>query len=223
MSRLRWKIFLFCVKHSDLYQCLHHQVVTLLKKKNYPKVFCIGDVKTGTSSLYKALGILGYRRVRLFKWGEMLNRKWIAYLDYIEDLRKKQWQPYIKDIKKYNYDVYADFPMGYDKLYQSIDKAFPNSKFILTMRDSQSFTNSFENYFKGSPWELKKPIELKQRIREFEERNKEVIEYFKNKPTKLLILNVFDGEGWTELCNFLKKPIPSKPFPHKNIGKYKKK
>jgi folate-dependent tRNA-U54 methylase TrmFO/GidA len=81
MQQLRWKIILFCVKHSNTYLNLHHKITQLLRKKNNPKVFCIGDVKTGTSSLYKALKILGYRTVRVFKWGEILNRKFDIYLE----------------------------------------------------------------------------------------------------------------------------------------------
>jgi hypothetical protein len=64
--------------------------------------------------------------------------------------------------------------------------------------------------------------ELKKRIQEFEEHNKQVIEYFKNSPSQLLVMNIIEGDGWNKLCNFLNKPIPNKPFPHKNIGRYKK-
>ena len=50
-----------------------------------------------------------------------------------------------------------------------------------------------------------------------------LIEYFKNQPSKILIFNIFKNEGWKKLCEFLDKPIPTQPFPHKNIGKYKRK
>ena len=223
MQQLRWKIILFCVKHSNTYLNIHHIIKQSLKNKNTPKVFCIGDVKTGTSSLHKALNILGYRTVRIFKWGEIFNRKFDIYLEYLEELRLQQWKPYINKIKKFNYDAYVDFPMGHDDVYKAVDKTFPDSKFILTVRDSKSFAKSFENYFKGSPWEIKKPRDLEKRVKEFKNHNKEVIEYFKNQPSKLLILNILKNEGWEELCKFLNKPIPTKPFPHKNIGKYKRK
>lgn len=29
-----------------------------------------------------------------------------------------------------------------------------------------------------------------------------------------------DGTGWPEICNFLGKPIPGRPFPHANQGRY---
>jgi len=154
MQQLRWKIILFCVKHSNTYLNLHHKITKLLKKENKPKVFCIGDVKTGTSSLHKALKILGYRTVRVFKWGEILNRKFDIYLEYLEDLRLQQWKPYINKIKNFKYDAYIDFPMGHDDVYKAIDKAFPDSKFILTVRNSKSFAKSFENYFVNLHWEF---------------------------------------------------------------------
>ena len=40
--------------------------------KNDSKVFCIGDVKTGTTTLSKALSILGYRSIQLIKRKEEL-------------------------------------------------------------------------------------------------------------------------------------------------------
>jgi hypothetical protein len=36
-------------------------------------------------------------------------------------------------------------------------------------------------------------------------------------------MNTIEGDGWEKLCNFLDKPIPQIPYPHKNIGKYRKK
>lgn len=203
MNRVPWVITSFYLFSLKYYQYLHHFIIPLIKKKNDTKVFCIGDVKTGTTSLCKALSILGYRSVRLLRGSDKPKEGWVEY------------------IKKCKYDAYTDFPIGYKNLYQEIYKEIPNSKFILTIRDKQSFEKSYVNYFRGTPIE-KKPQELKHRLRNYEERNKQVVEYFKNSPTQLLVMNVFEGDGWEELCNFLNKPIPNKPFPHKNIGRYKK-
>jgi hypothetical protein len=43
---------------------------------------------------------------------------------------------------------------------------------------------------------------------------KNVIEYFKDRPEDLLILNIFEGDGWDKLCDFLSIPVPDVPFPH---------
>lgn len=42
------------------------------------------------------------------------------------------------------------------------------------------------------------------------------------KALKILVFDVFSGDGWEKLCNFLDRPIPNRPFPHKNIGCYNK-
>ena len=131
---------------------------------------------------------------------------------------KEGWVDYIR---KFDYDAYTDYPMNERDLYQEIDKAFLKSKFILTIRDKKSYAESYINFFRGSPWEIKSTKELKQRIQAYEKRNKQVIEYFKERPSQFLVMNIIDGEGWNKLCMFLNKPIPKKPFPQKNKGRYK--
>jgi hypothetical protein len=199
-----WSLVVFYLLCFRCYQQLHHFLIPLFRKKNDPKVFCIGDVKTGTTSVSKALSILGYRSVHWPRLGVKPKDGWIQY------------------IKKCNYDAYADWPMIKGELYQEIDKEIPNSKFILTMRGKESFEKSYVNYFKGTSWEIKNPQQLKQILQKYEERNKQIIEYFKDKPSQLLVMNIIEGDGWDKLCNFLDKPIPNKPFPNKNKGKYKK-
>ena len=58
--------------------------------------------------------------------------------------------------------------------------------------------------------------DLNNRIQEYDEHNKQVIAYFKDKPSQLLVMNITEGDGWEKLCKFLNKPIPNKAFPHKN-------
>lgn len=185
------------------YQKLHHFFVQLFRKKSDYKIFCIGFYKTGTNSLSKALAILGYRS------GHLINAKHEP---------KGGWLKYIKKLK---YDAYADYPMSEKDFYKQLDKTYPNSKFILTIRDKKSFEKSYLNYFEGSPLEIKNSEELEKVIKEYEEHNKDVISYFQKNPSQLLVMDVFEGDGWEKLCGFLGKSIPEKPFPHKNKGRYK--
>lgn len=46
--------------------------------------------------------------------------------------------------------------------------------------------------------------------------NKEVIEYFKDRPKYLLVLDFTKGDKWDELCAFLGEDIPTTDFPHAN-------
>lgn len=50
--------------------------------------------------------------------------------------------------------------------------------------------------------------------------NKEVRDYFKDRPDDFLEVNWENGDGWELLCDFLGKEIPDRPFPHANKGKY---
>ena len=44
----------------------------------------------------------------------------------------------------------------------------------------------------------------------------EVIEYFKNRPDKLLVVCWEDNKGWGSICEFLNIPEPQIAFPHIN-------
>ncbi|MCX6667988.1 MAG: hypothetical protein NTV74_07140 [Euryarchaeota archaeon] len=203
MNRIPWPLIKIYLKFLRLYRILHHFFIPLFKKKSPSKIFCIGAAKTGTASLSKALSILGYRSIHFLRTHEEPKEGWIEY------------------IKKCKYDAYADAPMMFEDVYPKLDKIYPNSKFILTIRDTKSFERSFLNYF-GSQWLKKYNMDIKELVQEFEDHNKHVLDYFKDRPSKLLVMNILEGDGWEKPCKFLNKPIPKKPFPYKNIGRYKK-
>jgi hypothetical protein len=203
MNGVPWPLVNIYFKLLRVYQTLHNFFIPLFKKKNEQKVFCIGFPKTGTVSLTKALSILGYRSVHLLRAGFEPKEGWVNY------------------IKKLNYDAYADAPVRYDEVYKKLDKIYPNSKFILTLRDKDSLEKSFINFYKGSPWAVKNSKDLKIRLQRYDILNRLAFEYFKDKPDELLVMNIFEGDGWDKLCKFLNKPIPNKPFPHKNVGRYR--
>ena len=181
-----------------VYQYTYAFLIPIFKRKNSPLVFCIGDAKTGTTSLSKALGMLGYRSVHFPRAGLPPKEGWLEY------------------IKKSNFDAFANWHIMERDLYQEIDKEFPNCKFILTVREPQSYGKSFSRYFK-----LQNPQQLNQLIQQFENRNQEVMYYFKDSPSRLLVINIIDGDNWRELCTFLNKSIPDKRFPHENRWKHK--
>ncbi|OYT28020.1 hypothetical protein B6U98_05755 [Thermoplasmatales archaeon ex4572_165] len=191
-------LYFFAYKY---YQKFHHFLIPVFRKKSNNKVFCVGFWKTGTTSIYKAFNILGYRAGRLIHEGKEPKKGWIHY------------------IKKCNYDAFTDDPMSF--IYKDLDKTFPDSKFILTERNTQSFVKSYINYFKGTEFE-KTADEIDEVIEKYESYYKEVKDYFKDRADQLLVIDVIGGEGWEKLCPFLNKPTPKKPFPHKNKGRYKK-
>lgn len=207
MRKITWRIYLKSFYLILIFQRIHHFFISLKKNKKQEKIFCIGASKTGTNSIIKALKILGYRSFSFYEWPTIV---------------KKGEKAYLEKIKKSSYDVFADWPFGDGDLYKKIDKAVPKSKFILTIRGKKSLQKSWENYFKNSPRAKKRLENIKEKMEEIEKRNNEIINYFKDNKSKLLIIKIIEGEGWEKLCNFIDKEIPNRPFPHKNIGKYKK-
>lgn len=216
MTSLRWRLLTFCMAHSDVYQRLHHRVSVAVHPAQGVKVFCLGPPKTGTSSLYVALKMLGFRSVRFFMIGRIFQEDL-----YLEDLSGDGWARLISWIRECSYDAFVDYPLGLGDVYVALDRAFPGSKFILTTRDSASYAVSFRHHFQGSHLDGELTEEkLAQRIRDVEERNQAIEDYFRDRPGQLLVFNLAGGDGWPQLCAFLEKSVPDRLFPRKNVGRY---
>ncbi|MDX1640356.1 MAG: sulfotransferase [Balneolaceae bacterium] len=87
------------------------------------KIFCIGFGKTGTTSLTKAFRDIGYRVGH--------QRKVIIFM---REYAKRNFEPIIQFCK--TAQVFQDNPFGLPYTFQALDQAYPDSKFILTVRDS---------------------------------------------------------------------------------------
>ena len=158
MSSVKWRIINFLVRYLLTWsQQLKNCFFFFSKDKNNPKIFCIGNPKTGTSSLSEALRILGYKCISI---------------PFFSIWRKKSEEQYIKKLKDCNYDAFIDYPIGHENLYKKIAEIIPNSKFILTLREKKSFTKSFLNFYKGSSWMITDPKDINNKIQEFEDHNK---------------------------------------------------
>jgi len=48
----------------------------------------------------------------------------------------------------------------------------------------------------------------------YETHERNVREYFANRPKDLLIMDIVRGDGWDKLCEFLGRGLPKAPFPH---------
>jgi hypothetical protein len=87
------------------------------------KIFCIGANKTGTTSLYHEFERLGYR----------VGNQIVA-----ERLLKEYSENNFDKIIEYcqTADFFQDIPFSLPNTFKHLDKAYPNSKFILTIRNS---------------------------------------------------------------------------------------
>ena len=120
---------------------LHQTIVT---GNVYNKIFCIGLNKTGTTSLEKLLSLFG------FKIGNQPVAE-VLSLDWLIDRNADRIVRYC-----YTADAFQDAPFSFPGLYKELDKAFPNSKFILTVRSSpdewfKSLVRFHSNRFSSDP------------------------------------------------------------------------
>jgi hypothetical protein len=183
---------------------------------NQGKIFGIGLSKTGTTSLNKALELLGYT-----SWHDPRE-----LLGFDEDMNLRL----------------SGFTMTQDALtdttparfFRELDSRYPNSKFILTTRDVESWLKSCKNFWKinFNSIEDRSTIALTDKLhidlynsakfnkskfkKGYMDHTQNVLAHFKDRKNNLLVLNISDGDGWDKLCPFLNKPIPSTPFPNEN-------
>lgn len=119
-----------------------------------PKVFCVGMNKTGTTTMSKVFRMLNYRVAPQIK-------QEIA----IGDLRMKNNYQKIKSFC-WKYNFFQDLPFSQGDFYQTIDKIYPSSKFILTIRDPEKWFDSFCNfhliYYRKMGFNLKNISEVKE-------------------------------------------------------------
>lgn len=169
----------------------------------------VGFQKTGTSTLREALKIIGY------KVKDTTGRATIPIL-------KGNWKK-VQNILD-GYDAVEDTPWFY--IYKELDKLYPNSKFILTYREPESWYKSVARHIgklrapkhewlygrgKGLPKDDKENT-----LEVYNNHITEVREYFKNRPNDFLEIDFIKGDKWEKICNFLGKNIPDTIFPHAN-------
>ena len=183
------------------------------------KVFGIGLSKTGTTSLAKALNILGIRSIHFPHDDQTLA-----------ELQRGEYRLSILS----EYQGVTDTPVA--PFFAQLDQAWPGSKFILTVRDKGSWLRSaaahWHNMREGRPASDPAFLAFVDFINAcvygciyfsagrfsyaYDTHVRQVVEYFAHRPDDLLVLDICSGgAGWSELCGFLGVPVPEKiRFPH---------
>jgi len=87
------------------------------------KFFCIGRNKTGTTSLEREFRALGF----------IVGRQRTAEILCDECYARREFGPIIEYCQ--SAEVFQDVPFSLPDTFRHMDKAFPGSKFILTVRD----------------------------------------------------------------------------------------
>lgn len=179
---------------------LNPQYILQRQTKVANKVFGIGLSNTGTSSLNRALTLLGIPSIHL---------------------------PHsLSQIGKF--DGASDLPVAV--FFKELDRLYPGSKFILTIRNTRDWLKSYQLYeqrllkiYRGSPPDWLRELTIRcygqeqfnpqQWLKAYARHLKLVTEYFQSRSSDLLIFNMYGGQGWQELCDFLGCCIPKAPFP----------
>ena len=178
-------------------------------EKAKSKIIGVRFHKTGTSSLRDALHILGYTV------GDNNYKLLFSIL-------KGNFRRVLKCINRY--DAVEDNP--WPLIYKQLDKNILGCKFILTIRDEESWYESvsahlgdlrdpMHEWIYGRGKSLPKDDKYNS-IEVYRRHNEEVLNYFKQREQDLLILDFSKGDGWEKLRNFLHKEMPDVPFPHAN-------
>ena len=108
----------------------------VLANKSFNKIFCIGYNKTGTTTLEATLRLYGYslpsqqeQEIRLSK--NVYETNYTEFLNFVS-----------------KYDAFQDQPFSQGLTFVAADALFPNSKFILSVRDSDTWFQSLTSFHK---------------------------------------------------------------------------
>lgn len=107
----------------DIRRLIVNNIFNKIRVYHKQKIFCIGRNKTGTTSIKKAFSDLGF----LVGDQRMAERLTSHYFE-------GNFQPIIRYCR--TAQVFQDVPFSYPETFKHLDKAFPGSKFILTIRNS---------------------------------------------------------------------------------------
>lgn len=172
-----------------------------------PKVFGIGFHKTATTSLKLALQHYGYR---------------VTGPNGVDDPHiAENALPLCYELAT-RFDAFQDNP--WPIVYKAMDERFPGSKFVLTTRPTDRWLRSVVEHFGGQDTAMRQwiygvghPIGNEEIYRQrYERHNREVADYFADRPDSLLVLKITEGDGWEKLSPFLGLPIPDIGFPVAN-------
>ncbi len=165
------------------------------------KIFAIGFNKSGTTSIHALLESMGYPSYH--------GEDWIRYKD-----------PRLLQV----FDFYSD---GHPSEFSELDKLFPNSKYILQVRNLDAWVYSRLQHIQKNivskgvscrdpRWDITE-FAIKHWIEERNNHHLSVLKYFEQRPEDLLIINyIRDDNSASKIANFVgvgglfEKPLRNK-------------
>ena len=163
------------------------------------RIFAIGLSGTGTRSLHRALVMLGVKAAQ--------------YPEYPDEFDR--------------YQAFLDIPVACR--FKTLDVLYPGSKFILTVRDLESWLanrsrkparSAHLRYWIRENRHLtygRQSYDRDAYIEAYRKHHAEIEAYFLSRPGDLLKMNIVGGDGWDLLCPFIDAELRKRvDFP--NIG-----
>lgn len=202
------------------------------------KVFCVGQNKTGTTSLANALNSLDIPVAPTIHDHDPFMSQ------MIDDWSQRDFSRIIRHC--HFAQAFQDYPYSLPDTFKAMDSAFPRSKFILTVRNSaEQWYESFRGYYLGKYWgglhphsseiaisnpyadyalermraiygQWQDPFDRDKLIQAYESHNNAVLDYFEERPKDLLVVNISDDQDYLRLCRFLGKEPRANSFPWLN-------
>lgn len=165
------------------------------------KIFCVGLSRTGTTSFHHQMLEWGYDSIHYPNQMQLISG---------------------------NYDTISDIPVAH--MYKTLDKMYPNSKFVYTWREN--WIDNVEEYFlrkSNRPNQSRSQVMLRSEVygspfwdketylKAYENHENDVFEYFFDRPDDLLVLNITSGESPQKLADFIRyRGLVKDKFPHAN-------
>lgn len=167
-----------------------------------PKVFVIGYLKTGTTSVGESLKLLGYKHTsfNIYVW------------------RKLYLQGRIDDVIDYvsRFDSADDLPWLKEDMIPKLNERFPNSHWIYLTRDETAWKKSFRDW---SLYHHSREVDAEKGWETYLKHERFVKDFFKSKISNKnwISLEVNDPKGFQKLADFLGKDAPRPEFPKMNV------
>ena len=173
----------------------------------FNKIFNIGLNKAGTKSLSVALNLLGFRTLHF-------RHRGVRLVDIVRR-NHKAGKKLLHGIE--HYDAFSD--MAGEYFFARLDREYPGSRFILTVRDTESWLDSRERHVEKNRNDPEYRhvflnVDRSGWRRHMNKVTDSVTAYFRDRPADLLIINIPAGEGWDKLCPFLGVARPVTDFPN---------
>jgi len=185
------------------------------------KIFCIGFYKTGTTSLYDALRILGYSAINGDRPGSYPGAD--DGVTLLAQMARGEYRLPTFEL----FDAFTDAP--YLWIWREIYRQFPEARYILTVRDEGPWIESCVKFFRGRRirpmmvWMFGKYADPSHDeasrqawLEIYRRHNEDILRHFAGREHQFLVLDPTKEPGWQKLCAFLNAPVPQRPWPHSN-------